>query len=169
MSQNNRRVITNTRTVNYSPGGLNERFANLSKGQGSNTTIVSQRIQTNQQQNGRQNSRAQEKSVFSRLKATQPMNRNQNVQQRLGKMTTNKKGGMTGRITKPNVKTNRKPDPKKKGGKDSKKNEKKKPLSADDLDRSLDAYMMKDPKTAQAKLDAELSSYMSEAPMEEDQ
>lgn len=39
----------------------------------------------------------------------------------------------------------------------------KKPATADDLDRALDAYMMKDPKTAQAKLDAELTSYMDEA------
>jgi hypothetical protein len=38
----------------------------------------------------------------------------------------------------------------------------KKP-TAEDLDKALDAYMMKDPKTAQAKLDAELTSYMDEA------
>lgn len=38
----------------------------------------------------------------------------------------------------------------------------KKP-TVDDLDKALDAYMMKDPKTAQAKLDAELTSYMDEA------
>lgn len=44
-----------------------------------------------------------------------------------------------------------------------KKKEVKKPATADDLDRALDAYMMKDPKTAQAKLDAELTSYMDEA------
>lgn len=39
----------------------------------------------------------------------------------------------------------------------------KKPLSAQELDKSLDDYMMKDPKTAQSRLDAELSSYMEEA------
>jgi hypothetical protein len=38
----------------------------------------------------------------------------------------------------------------------------KKPTT-EDLDKALDAYMMKDPKTAQAKLDAELTSYMDEA------
>ncbi|CAO3588868.1 unnamed protein product [Absidia cylindrospora] len=40
---------------------------------------------------------------------------------------------------------------------------KKKALSADDLDKALDTYMMKDPKTAQARLNDELDSYMDEA------
>ncbi|CAO3633720.1 unnamed protein product [Cunninghamella echinulata] len=44
----------------------------------------------------------------------------------------------------------------------------KKPLSAEALDKALDSYMMKDPKTAQAKLDAELNSYMDDAPMDDD-
>ncbi|KAI7868962.1 hypothetical protein BDF14DRAFT_1789855 [Spinellus fusiger] len=40
---------------------------------------------------------------------------------------------------------------------------KPKKSSAEDLDKALDAYMMKDPKTAQQKLDEELNSYMDEA------
>lgn len=48
-----------------------------------------------------------------------------------------------------------------KGGKDAKQKPKK--VSADDLDKSLDAYMMKDSKTAQSKLDAELDSYMDDS------
>lgn len=36
-------------------------------------------------------------------------------------------------------------------------------LSATDLDKSLDDYMMKDPKTAQSRLDAELNEYMDES------
>ncbi|CAO3703030.1 unnamed protein product [Rhizopus stolonifer] len=99
------------------------------------------------------------------------MNKNKSVQQRLGKMVNDnqKRGRTAARVTKPNTSRNKRPEQKKNGGKDVKRNEKKKPMSADDLDRSLDAYMMKDPKTAQAKLDAELSTYMSEAPMEEDE
>ncbi|KAI8877208.1 hypothetical protein K501DRAFT_278688 [Backusella circina FSU 941] len=42
--------------------------------------------------------------------------------------------------------------------------EKKKPLTAEDLDKQMDAYMMKDKKSAQAKLDDELNSYMADAP-----
>ncbi|KAI8970453.1 hypothetical protein BDF20DRAFT_838810 [Mycotypha africana] len=39
----------------------------------------------------------------------------------------------------------------------------KKPLTAEQLDKALDSYMMKDSTYAQAKLDAELDSYMDEA------
>lgn len=31
------------------------------------------------------------------------------------------------------------------------------------MDKSLDDYMMKDPKTAQSRLDADLTKYMDEA------
>lgn len=61
-----------------------------------------------------------------------------------------------------------------KGGKNSqnKKNLKqqkgKKPVTAESLDKALDSYMMKDPKTAQAKLDAELNSYMDDAPVDDE-
>ncbi|KAI9022742.1 hypothetical protein CLU79DRAFT_835114 [Phycomyces nitens] len=41
--------------------------------------------------------------------------------------------------------------------------EKPKKATAEDLDKALDAYMMKDPKTAQLKLDEEITSYMDEA------
>ncbi|KAL0077934.1 hypothetical protein J3Q64DRAFT_1288295 [Phycomyces blakesleeanus] len=41
--------------------------------------------------------------------------------------------------------------------------EKPKRATAEDLDKALDAYMMKDPKTAQIKLDEEITSYMDEA------
>ncbi|SAL94833.1 hypothetical protein [Absidia glauca] len=39
----------------------------------------------------------------------------------------------------------------------------KKSMSANDLDKALDTYMMKDPKVAQTRLDDELDSYMGEA------
>lgn len=39
----------------------------------------------------------------------------------------------------------------------------KKNMSADDLDKALDTYMMKDPKVAQTRLDDELDSYMDDA------
>ncbi|KAI9271751.1 hypothetical protein BDA99DRAFT_534223 [Phascolomyces articulosus] len=42
-------------------------------------------------------------------------------------------------------------------------NKGKKPVTAKDLDKSLDDYMMKDPQTAQSRLDAELNSYMDES------
>lgn len=40
--------------------------------------------------------------------------------------------------------------------------QKKKPATTEELDRALDNYMMKDPKTAQAKLDADMNAYMAE-------
>lgn len=86
----------------------------------------------------------------------------------------NRKLKINSRVTKPNTnkKVTKQPQKqqKQKAKKDVKKsdNKKKKPLSAEDLDKSLDAYMMKDPKTAQAKLDEELTSYMNEAALEEE-
>ncbi|KAF7722538.1 hypothetical protein EC973_003065 [Apophysomyces ossiformis] len=41
--------------------------------------------------------------------------------------------------------------------------DKPKKMTSEDLDKALDDYMMKDPKTAQSKLDLELTSYMDEA------
>ncbi|KAG1051391.1 hypothetical protein G6F43_006399 [Rhizopus delemar] len=167
MPFNNRRTVTNTRTVNYSPGGLNERFATLAKSKKPNT-VVSQRQQPQQQ--------SQAKSVFSRIKAAQPANKPKNIQQQIGKALNmnNRKLKINSRVTKPNTnkKVTKQPQKqqKQKAKKDVKKsdNKKKKPLSAEDLDKSLDAYMMKDPKTAQAKLDEELTSYMNEAALEEE-
>jgi hypothetical protein len=48
------------------------------------------------------------------------------------------------------------------GGKKSTQHQKKKPATAEELDKALDNYMMKDPKTAQAKLDADMNAYMAE-------
>ncbi|CEG70198.1 hypothetical protein RMATCC62417_06139 [Rhizopus microsporus] len=154
MSSNTRRIVTNARTVSYSSGGLNERFANLEKSK-----------------KPTHNPAIQSKSVFSRIKADSP--KPKSIQQRLGKpVDTRRKPAMAGRITKPNKKPARqqpqkkqqqKPKNDKKGTK-----QKKKPLSQEDLDKSLDAYMMKDPKTAQAKLDEELTTYMQEAELEEE-
>lgn len=42
--------------------------------------------------------------------------------------------------------------------------EEKKPVSQGDLDRELDAYMMKNSTTARATLDMDLDTYMSAAP-----
>ncbi|KAG2183329.1 hypothetical protein INT43_006334 [Umbelopsis isabellina] len=43
-----------------------------------------------------------------------------------------------------------------------KQDQKPKQVSKDDLDKSLDEYMMKDPKTAQARLDDELNQYLAD-------
>ncbi|KAM3581356.1 hypothetical protein VKS41_006182 [Umbelopsis sp. WA50703] len=43
-----------------------------------------------------------------------------------------------------------------------KQDQKPKQMSKDDLDKSLDEYMMKDPKTAQARLDDELNQYLAD-------
>ncbi|KAI9493527.1 hypothetical protein BDB00DRAFT_872207 [Zychaea mexicana] len=48
------------------------------------------------------------------------------------------------------------------GGRGRSNDKSRKPVSAQDLDKSLDDYMMKDSKTAQSRLDAELNSYMDE-------
>ncbi|CEP12520.1 hypothetical protein [Parasitella parasitica] len=119
-------------------------------------------------------------SVFSRLRGAKNTTRGRlgstNIQNRLGKTnnggikkkggpaplkgTEKRKGqivkGITGKKQSAVAKKQSKKQPQ------QKKKETKKP-TADDLDRALDAYMMKDPKTAQAKLDAELTSYMDEA------
>lgn len=115
----------------------------------------------------------QSKSVFSRIKADSP--KPKSIQQRLGKpVDTRRKPVMAGRITKPNKKPVRQQQQPQKKQQQKPKNDKKgikqkkKPLSQEDLDKSLDAYMMKDPKTAQAKLDEELTTYMQEAELEEE-
>lgn len=126
-------------------------------------------------------------SVFSRLRGAKTASRGRigstNIQNRLGKTNSGgikKRGGgggatpmkgierQKGRIAKKVVGKKQTAVMNKQGKKQSpqqkqKKKEVKKPATADDLDRALDAYMMKDPKTAQAKLDAELTSYMDEA------
>jgi hypothetical protein len=52
--------------------------------------------------------------------------------------------------------------PKGKGKGKPQERTKAKPVSKDDLDKSLDEYMMKDPKTAQARLDDELNQYLAD-------
>lgn len=53
-------------------------------------------------------------------------------------------------------------DKRKKQDQKSKQDQKPKQVSKDDLDKSLDEYMMKDPKTAQARLDDELNQYLAD-------
>ncbi|CAO3648142.1 unnamed protein product [Cunninghamella blakesleeana] len=114
------------------------------------------------------------------------------IQNRLGvqKKHGNKQAAVTKRSAPTNKFINKKPsfgksNPKgyspqqknkfiQKGGKPSnKKNLKqqqknKKPVTSESLDKALDSYMMKDPKTAQAKLDEELNSYMDDAPVDDE-
>ena len=109
-------------------------------------------------------------SVFSRLRGSQPPTRaTGNIKHRLGKTVgikkTNNKVTPNGRIAKRGVVAkrpvvnakNKKPVPK------GNKKVVKKPATAEELDRALDSYMMKDPKTAQARLDDDMAAYMAEA------
>ncbi|KAI9353088.1 hypothetical protein BD770DRAFT_392991 [Pilaira anomala] len=52
---------------------------------------------------------------------------------------------------------------KKKASLPQKKKVVKKPATAEDLDRALDDYMMKDPKSMKTRLDDDIESYMAEA------
>ncbi|KAG2203834.1 hypothetical protein INT46_005951 [Mucor plumbeus] len=186
MSYNNNRrnqgSNTNTRTVSYNSGGLNERFSKIVKSAVSSRPTVATNVHNNSNKNDIGGG-----SVFSRLRGakTSPRGRigSTNIQNRLGKTNSGgikKRGGagatpmkgvekQKGRIAKKAVGKKQNVVMNKQGKRQSsqqqkqKKKEVKKPATADDLDRALDAYMMKDPKTAQAKLDAELTSYMDEA------
>lgn len=98
--------------------------------------------------------------------------------ERAGKASTrNQKGLANLRKSKPNAANGQKnvarnnakrPAPNARGkskGQDKGKPQertKTKAVSKDDLDKSLDEYMMKDPKTAQARLDDELNSYLAD-------
>ncbi|KAK4516836.1 uncharacterized protein ATC70_000161 [Mucor velutinosus] len=173
-SRKNQSTTTSTRTVSYNSGGLNERFSKIVK------SAVAQRRPTTVNTT----SSTAGGSVFSRLRGAKATPRGKagstNIQNRLGKTNSGgikkrKAGGPSsmegierqkGRVAKravgkkqPTKQGSSKQSPQQK----QKKKVAKKPATADDLDRALDAYMMKDPKTAQAKLDAELTSYMDEA------
>lgn len=114
-------------------------------------------------------------SVFSRLRGAKPVlartgRPNSNIQSRLGRIGAGGGG---------NIKKNQKVLPvrgagnkrvigkkvvqKKKGVVQKGKKVVKKPATAEDLDRALDDYMMKDPKAMQARLDDDITSYMAEA------
>ncbi|KAF1796390.1 hypothetical protein FB192DRAFT_1404195 [Mucor lusitanicus] len=178
MSYNNRRnqsSSTSTRTVSYNSGGLNERFSKIVK------SAVAQRMPTAAVSNTTSTGGG---SVFSRLRGPKTTPRGKpgstNIQNRLGKtngggIKKKRVGGPSpmegierqkGRVTK-RVVGKKQPTKQGSSGKQSpqqkQKKVAKKPATAEDLDKALDAYMMKDPKTAQAKLDAELTSYMDEA------
>lgn len=104
-------------------------------------------------------------SVFSRLRGAKPVrvsNKNNNgIQSRLGKIGGGIKKGNNNKISA----VRKRVVAKKPLGKKVVQTKKvvKKPASAQDLDRALDDYMMKDPKTMQARLDADITSYMAEA------
>ncbi|KAI9480302.1 MAG: hypothetical protein EXX96DRAFT_537588 [Benjaminiella poitrasii] len=122
-------------------------------------------------------------SVFSRLRGAKKNNGGRsgatNIQNRLGKKVgggvqkakSNKRTSLNSTQPKQQRKSDDGRDTKRPIGKNQKspkkQNTTKKPnkkLTAEDLDKVLDSYMMKDPKTAQAKLDAELAAYMDDAP-----
>ncbi|KAI8370941.1 hypothetical protein BD560DRAFT_423723 [Blakeslea trispora] len=183
---NNRRVSNNSnnnsnsgRSVSYGQGGLNERFSQLAQ-------RSSQSQYTNNSNNNNTNNTTNKPStasVFSRLRGAKPAAtrvRAKSIQSRLGKTVSGgvqkrgvkatSKGVAGGRVDKRTNASSLKKGVKaqqkgKKNGSQDKKNQqkKKKPLTQEELDKAMDAYMMKDPKTAQAKLDAEISSYMDEA------
>jgi hypothetical protein len=102
--------------------------------------------------------------VFSRLRGAKPVRvakSSSNIQSRLGKI-----GGGIKKNQKPVTPVRKRVVAKKpiaKKGVPQKKKVVKKPATAQDLDKSLDDYMMKDPKTMQARLDADITSYMAEA------
>lgn len=74
------------------------------------------------------------------------------------------RGGKGGKNTKRGGGANNNNNSKRGGrGGGAKRGGKRTRLSATDLDKSLDDYMMKDPKTAQSRLDAELNEYMDES------
>ncbi|KAG2236175.1 hypothetical protein INT48_003794 [Thamnidium elegans] len=168
MAYTNNRRVNNTsaasptgRTVSYSSGGLNERFSKIVNSQRKNTNTSAPTI-TQTRPTGPSNA-----SVFSRLRGAKPVlarpgKPNSSIQNRLGRVP----GG---------IKKNQKVVPAR-GGKRAivKKVQKKvmpqkgkkvvkKPSTAEDLDRALDDYMMKDPKAMQARLDDDITSYMAEA------
>lgn len=125
-------------------------------------------------------------SVFSRLRGSNPVNSraNNNIKSRLGKtigggikknsnrptpmsgvvktgsgnkrVVAGKRGGVVAKKTSLLAK-------KKLQGKGGKKGGEKKKLTAEDLDKALDNYMMKDPKAARARLDDDMNAYMAEA------
>ncbi|KAI7902102.1 uncharacterized protein BX663DRAFT_81704 [Cokeromyces recurvatus] len=164
----NRRV-NNVRTVSYGSGGLNERFSKIIQTALSSRIVTTASDTTNNQTSG---------SVFSRLRgAKKVVNKRpeaSNIQNRLGKKVggniqkkkVNKRGNtnsMQGVERQRNIKrSSGKKQNVSKRQQTNKKDTKK--LTAEELDKALDSYMMKDPKTAQAKLDAELTAYMDEAP-----
>ncbi|OBZ90816.1 hypothetical protein A0J61_01149 [Choanephora cucurbitarum] len=188
MPYNHTRKVTNnnnngnSRSVSYGQGGLNERFSQLAQ----RSTL--QHVNNNNNNNNSNNSntskaKSSTASVFSRLRGAKqdtPRARAKSIQSRLGKTVNggvqkrgakaSVKGTATGRVDKRTNASLKKgvkaqQQNKKNGAQDKKKQQqqKKKPLTAEELDRAMDAYMMKDPKTAQAKLDAEITSYMDEA------
>ncbi|KAI8328734.1 hypothetical protein BC941DRAFT_444462 [Chlamydoabsidia padenii] len=171
---------TQDRCITTVSGGLNERFGRLDKP--APTTIKPTTTQTKTQNN----------SVFSRIGRTGPSSpivkrSSGGIQSRLGRnsrgIIPKKQQGVIARITPkaitkqqqhrgakqtPKIKQQiQKGNNRSKLGSNKKVEAKKKPLSADDLDKALDTYMMKDPKAAQARLNDELDSYMGEAPTDE--
>lgn len=180
MTYNNRRVNNQSptaRTVSYNSGGLNERFSKIVN------------MQKNEPARGKSSGNAvssKNASVFSRLRGSKPVNSrvNNNIKNRLGKTIG---GGIKKNSNRPTpmagvVKTgsgNKRVVAGKRGGvvakksslaakkkvqaKGGKKGGEKKKLTAEDLDKALDNYMMKDPKAARARLDDDMNAYMAEA------
>ncbi|ORZ12415.1 hypothetical protein BCR42DRAFT_82073 [Absidia repens] len=178
------------RRVTTVGGGLNERFGRLEKPaptpravvttvEAQRSTSVFSRIKGANGTSSSVKKRGNASDIQSRIGRVSAGS----IQKRVGKnqTTTSRKlksmagvGSNRGKQTtklkadaKQGSKGNRKTDLKNKQNKtktltgDDKR--KKKALSADDLDKALDTYMMKDPKTAQARLNDELDSYMDEA------
>ncbi|ORY94884.1 hypothetical protein BCR43DRAFT_516510 [Syncephalastrum racemosum] len=162
------------RVVSFGGGGLNERFSQIGKGPGpsqpsapagTSGSSVFSRLQSNPQ--GRRNAPTNIQKRLSRpvnagvqkKQAPAPRQKRESLLPKGGRAAQRGVAKPAGR--KPAAGSGRVQEKRAvKGGKDTKQKPKK--LSVDDLDKSLDAYMMKDSKTAQSKLDAELDSYMDD-------
>ncbi|KAI7887076.1 hypothetical protein K492DRAFT_232978 [Lichtheimia hyalospora FSU 10163] len=178
-----RRVFNNGRTVTVggsASGGLNERFSQLEKSRKQNppsegrSGSVFARVRASNNNNSRRN------DIQSRL--SKPV-KSGAIRKRGGPTPMkgvertgpgSRRGGNKGNAAtaaaaatrggnKGGKNTKRGANNNKRGGRGAKRGGKRTRLSATDLDKSLDDYMMKDPKTAQSRLDAELNEYMDDS------
>ncbi|KAI8372956.1 uncharacterized protein BYT42DRAFT_53312 [Radiomyces spectabilis] len=191
MAPSNRRVFSqasqsSVRTVTLSSGGLNERFSQLdttrqSTSSPSNRPSIFSRIRGGSDMASGRGPRSDIQSRLGRTNAGGVNKRSRQgpapmtgVQRTGGGPLRNQRGKISSSRLNNRQQKTRSPKPGKgaassssaRGGKRADgrgKSKDKKPATAEDLDKALDEYMMKDPKTAQSKLDAELSAYMDEA------
>ncbi|KAI7858629.1 hypothetical protein BDC45DRAFT_565381 [Circinella umbellata] len=183
-NNNGGRVVT----LGGGGGGLNERFSQLDKpsnkpAQGGSvfSRLRTNNINTNKP--GRRNVPSIQnrlskpvqqggirKRNFGTSSSQGPVRGNQRSNR--GGVTRGRNSGRPGQGQQRNTNNNRGQTKQQRGGSNAGRNARggrnkndnsRKPVTAQDLDKSLDAYMMKDAKTAQTKLDDELDSYMDES------
>ncbi|KAI8099237.1 uncharacterized protein BX664DRAFT_320752 [Halteromyces radiatus] len=172
------------------PGGLNERFGRLEQSTSSQPTNVKRSVismkrtdsvfsricASNSNIVGKKNDRSSIQNRLGKVSGGGNIRKRdlkQSVRSRLSTHAIVRNTGLTKRgkqTMKPQTRAqqirsgnNRKKAITSAAPNKKKTNTGKKAVSADDLDKALDSYMMKDPKTAQAKLDDELNTYMDEA------